>query len=414
MSTTMSIDQALDDLGAGLRARISEIAHRIHERTLDAVPEYYDNLDPALLELDYQISKVSLRDIFDGLSHGRNPPAHASGTVLEEARLAAQAGVNLQVLIRTHRVAQATTWEAILEETERVVDDPALRLSVLTLASRYHFDWNDRVTSEIVRAYEQERELLFRDRERRKRELVRDILNGMPADAGRVPYHLRGEHLAVIAWGAAPHEAVHSLADPPRCNALTVPGTGDAVFGWLEGPPDRLADLAAAPISLPEGSYLALGAPARGIEGFRFSHRQALQAYRVARIHPRGVTSYREVALEALVIREPQLARDFMAYELSGIAGSDHRDRVLRETLRAYFRTGQNASSAAHLLGVHERTVAYRLRSVEDRIGVPVGSRRDELSVALRVFELLDASSRAFEDEYDVGEAAKGAVMGHL
>jgi hypothetical protein len=264
----------------------------------------------------------------------------------------------------------------------------------------------------MVRAYEQERESLFRDRERRKSDLVRDVLDGMPVDTSRVTYNLRGEQLAVIGWGVAPHETVQSWAESLGCTVLSVPGTGDAVFAWLEGPPERLAEVVTKSFTPPAETYLALGAPAPGVEGFRMSHRQALEAYRVARIQPRAVTTYRDVALEALVVREPQAARDFVAYELGTIAGKDHRDSVLRETLRAYFQTGQNASSAAHMLDVHERTVAYRLRSVEDRIGASVGSRRDELSVALKLLDLLEASSRSFEEGFGTHQTAEDALAG--
>jgi hypothetical protein len=58
------------------------------------------------------------------------------------------------------------------------------------------------------------------------------------------------------------------------------------------------------------------------------------------------------------------------------------------QTLRAYFASAQNASAAAAMLGVHEHTVGYRLRTIEERLGRPVIARRAELETALR---LLDA-----------------------
>jgi PucR C-terminal helix-turn-helix domain len=50
--------------------------------------------------------------------------------------------------------------------------------------------------------------------------------------------------------------------------------------------------------------------------------------------------------------------------------------------------SAQNASAAAAMLGVHEHTVGYRLRTIEERLGRPVIARRAELETALR---LLDA-----------------------
>ena len=77
-----------------------------------------------------------------------------------------------------------------------------------------------------------------------------------------------------------------------------------------------------------------------------------------------------------------------MARELHGLDGADARSGRLRETLRAYFASGQNASAAAALLGVHEHTVSYRLRTIEERLGRPVTARRAELETALRLLEL--------------------------
>jgi DNA-binding PucR family transcriptional regulator len=65
------------------------------------------------------------------------------------------------------------------------------------------------------------------------------------------------------------------------------------------------------------------------------------------------------------------------------------RSETLRATLAAYFGSGQNAASAAALLGVHERTIANRLRAIEAQAGRPVATRRAELEMALRLRDLL-------------------------
>jgi DNA-binding PucR family transcriptional regulator len=81
-----------------------------------------------------------------------------------------------------------------------------------------------------------------------------------------------------------------------------------------------------------------------------------------------------------------------VARELRGLDGADVRSVRLRGTLRAYFASGQNAAAAAAMLGVHEHTVGYRLRTIEERLGRPVTTRRAELEMALR---LLDGRSGA-------------------
>ena len=61
----------------------------------------------------------------------------------------------------------------------------------------------------------------------------------------------------------------------------------------------------------------------------------------------------------------------------------------LRETLTAYFEEGNSPVRAARRLGVHEKTVVYRVRKAEEVLGHAVGGRRAELELALRVRLLL-------------------------
>lgn len=96
------------------------------------------------------------------------------------------------------------------------------------------------------------------------------------------------------------------------------------------------------------------------------------------------------MALVALASHDEEGARAFVAHEL-GLLEGGRRGEVWRETLRAYFASGQRASSAASILGVHERTVANRIRTIEERLGRPVGSRGSELETALRLERLLAA-----------------------
>jgi DNA-binding PucR family transcriptional regulator len=134
---------------------------------------------------------------------------------------------------------------------------------------------------------------------------------------------------------------------------------------------------------------VAVGGPASGAEGFRRAHTEAQSAHRVALRRPAPVTLYDDVALEALAAEDDSRARAFVARELGPLAADDPRALTLRATLRAYFGVAQNASSAAALLGVHERTVANRLRAVEEHLGRPVSARHAELDTALRLHELL-------------------------
>lgn len=134
---------------------------------------------------------------------------------------------------------------------------------------------------------------------------------------------------------------------------------------------------------------LAIGGPAAGLDGFRRAHDEASQAHRVALLGAEPVTFYGDIGLLALAAQDESRARAFCARELGELAGGGERERTLRETLRAYLGTAHHASSAAALLGVHERTVANRIRTIEERLGRSVATRSAELDVALRLHGLL-------------------------
>jgi DNA-binding PucR family transcriptional regulator len=84
---------------------------------------------------------------------------------------------------------------------------------------------------------------------------------------------------------------------------------------------------------------------------------------------------------------------------------AEERDggETLRETLRAYFATGHNASSAAAALGVRRHTVASRLRAIEERLKRTLSSCAAALELALRLEELNGFPSHEPNDYNPVG-----------
>jgi DNA-binding PucR family transcriptional regulator len=166
--------------------------------------------------------------------------------------------------------------------------------------------------------------------------------------------------------------------------------SGEVVWGWLGSgkAPDDAEWRALVRTDPPAGTCIAIGVAEHGSRGFVRSHQQASAARRVALATGQSLTTYHEVALEALASRDADAARAFLECELRPLAGDDKADR-LRETLRAYFAAGQNAAAAAAMLDVHEQTIAYRLRAIEKRLGYPAAMRRAELETALRLERLL-------------------------
>lgn len=407
----MSIERDLRTVAEAVRARIPSLIASIEQECSKQVPDIRDKVDPVLAEIETPSIASALASIVDGLAAGRRLPDSASEAALREARALAQAGADLHSLLRTYRIGQSITSDAILEETMRVVDTDQRRMAVLKQASDFLYAWNNKVTESVIATYQAEHDaFFFRSQDRKRRAIVNDILRGVPSDTEHLGYNVRTEHLAVVAWGRSPEANIRALAVALEARHLTVSGTSGSHLGWLGATAiGRALDERPDAIRALPGTYLALGEVEQGLEGFRLSHRQAWQAYRVSRVRPRDVTRYPDIALEALTLKDRQGVRDFVARELGALAEDDSRGGVLQSTLRAYFQSGQNAAATANAIHVHERTVAYRLRSIESRLGSTINARRDELGVALRLADLLNLG-----DDDEAADEASGSDPGEL
>jgi hypothetical protein len=386
-----AVQDVLSDLVVELRSGMAERVEISLARIRAEVPEALREDDPESAELCRESYREQLRFVYSGWETGRPVEAREPpGIVAEEGRQAARIGIKLGKLLLAYRICHRHLFEDLLELANARVDDQELLSATLREVSHYLFAYFDAVTIQISEAYEHERELITRDRDRRNVQLVRDLLDGESVDSGQLGYGFDREHLAVIAWGKQPEVALASLREPTGFSLLTVAGTGSTVWGWLGGPAiGEREQRALRAVRLPDGARLALGQPGHGIEGFRLSHRQAWRTYRIARDGNAPMTFYSDVALLGLMIHDPDLAREFVERELGPLAGEDARSMQLRETLTAYFSCGHNAASAAARLGVHDRTVLYRIRSIEERLGHSITARREELGVALRLAPLV-------------------------
>lgn len=389
----IGVDGELAALAEWIEDAQGMLVDAVVDRQREQVPGYLDGAAPIVDACGREATASVLSAISAGLTSGREAPGHLPPGAVHHAAVAAAEGVPWATVTRTYAIGHAVVWEHLIAQLEEWDLDAGRRAALLQVVSRFLFGLVDHVTTELAAVYASERERLVRDSERRKTALVRDLLAGLPVAAGQLAYELRSEHLGAIAWGAEPEAAVRRLADASGLRLLTVDGPGDVVWAWLGGRPTIAATavraLSAAPIAA--DTCVALGEPAAGPEGFRLTHREACEAQRVALHRPQPITRYDQVALEALALQDARLARDFAARELGPLAAPDERAATLRDTLRAYFLTGQNASAAAAMLGVHERTVSYRLASAGERLGRPIAARRDELALALRIVAVLEA-----------------------
>jgi hypothetical protein len=375
-----------DRIAAGLERRLDDVVERMLERVW---------ANPALAEWTRDetrapaaaIARPAIARELEALTR-RELPSECPEADLAVARAAVAYGAPLVVPLHCYRAGQAALLEAWLDEVEALGLPAGARAGALREGARFMNDYVDRCAAWVELEYERERERLLRDEEQRRVAAIRDVLAGGAASEAALGYPLDAGHVALVASGEEGDAALRDLATRAEAEALVVAVDPGTWWGWIAQP-----EAAGDPTEgwePPVGVQVAVGGPATGVDGFRRAHAEALDARGVAAYRPGRVVRYGDIALEALAAQDPRRAADFVERELEPLIRGGPRERRLLVTLEAYFAAGQNASSAAAALGVHERTVANRLRAVEARLGGrAVDARRAELEVALRLRRLL-------------------------
>ncbi len=369
-----------------LAAQVDELADEAVTKIRAEAPQYAVEV-PELAEALSAGARPSILAELVAMQEEAALPDRCPAVDAEGARLAARFGVPIDLAIWLYRVGHSVQWEGWFRLVERHEGDADARRALLEAGSRFFFAYANRMSRWATEEYTAERDRMLRSREQRRVNLVRELLAGRNVDAGGLDYDLGLHHLGVIAWGSEAADSVRALAKSLDRRSLIVGAADDTWWAWLGGR-SYLSERGRAMLRRwrpPQATRFAVGYEAAGREGFRSTHEEAVAAHRIASAEESPITHYEDVALEVLAGQDPERARAFVSRELRGIDGEDVRSRRLRETLRAYFAAHQNAAATAAALGIHEQTVAQRLRAVERRTGRSVAVRRAELDTALRL-----------------------------
>jgi GGDEF-like domain/PucR C-terminal helix-turn-helix domain len=310
--------------------------------------------------------------------------------LLAQARLAARGGLKLDTLLRRYFAGHALFCDFIVEEAAYVDHlDP----DDLQRLLRDQAELCDRLLAAASEEYARERRHRFRSADRRRTELVEHLLAGQLADVSRLDYDFDGHHLGMIASGSEPCKAIRELAAILDRRLLSVSPVEDTVWAWLGGRHPIDADEAQRVVSSrwPTQLSLAMGEPGEGMTGWRLSHRQARAAHKIALRSREPVVHYVDVALLAAGLQDDLLTTSLRCRYLEPLERERDGGVSAKETLRAYFATDRNISSAAAALGVNRNTISSRLRAIETAIGRPLSSCGPELETALRIAELDEA-----------------------
>ena len=395
----------VQDLAAELLARTPELARGMADHLYATIPELAATEDGELMADLVASAEANLRQLLWALKRGagvdelRLPPEAAAFM-----RANVRRGIPLPAELRAYRLGHAWLWDRWTRALQERIADPEELIAAQEMSSACIFAYIDRVSDQLVEEYGTERERMMRGAAQLRAETVRAILAGEPLDEetlpGRLGYDVRRTHVAMrVSSGTseirglerAAQEAAAALAPG---EPLVVPSGAASLDVWA-GSYEPLHTRALARYEPPEGVRVAFGKPARGLDGFRRSHQEAVQAARVASLAGSGagaVVDYERVELVSLLACDLPRAREFVASRLGPLAAPGEPTQRLRETLRVFLALGGRSARAAKELYVHQNTVAYRIKRAEELLGRRVTEDPVELICALTLADTLGSA----------------------
>ena len=372
------------------------------------------NVDPEMRAATYASSESVIRLMTDMLATDADPAgAVLPPAAVEYARAFVRQGVAIDTLLRAYQVGHSAFFEFWTAEVHRAVDDADERAAAIEEGASWTFAYVGALSRGLVERYGAERELWVRSAAAVRTQTVREILGGGRVDrdaaSRRLRYELDRRHLGFVVWSVGDEDNGDTLAGLERVafelaarlgfeTVLTAPLGTTLVAVWvgsrepIEVPEPELVRFAAEP----GAPLVALGEPGEGIDGFRRSYRQAMRARGVAQLssaRPGSGVRYRDVALTALASSDPDHAREFVETELGTLAGEDDHSRRLAATLRVYLEEQSSPRRTAQRLGVHENTIANRIKAAQSQLDNAIEPRIAELLVALRLARLIAATN---------------------
>ncbi|HEV7399807.1 MAG TPA: helix-turn-helix domain-containing protein [Solirubrobacterales bacterium] len=318
-----------------------------------------------------------------GVEMGEDRAKPVPLTLLSQTRQAARRGIGFDVLLRRYFAGYTLFGDFIMQAVDDGVD---LRGSALRRVLHAQAALFERLLLAVFGEYTRASASRHRP-DQSQADLAKRLLAGDPIETGALAYEFEDWHVGVVARGAGAASALRDLADAADRRLLLIRPEGRTVWAWFGGRRRIAVAEFAERIALgKEGDVLvALGEPARGLEGWRLTHQQASAALSVAHQGNERVVRYADVGLLASISRDPVLAKSLHLLYLAPLADGRDGGIELRKTLRAYFTAGRNVTSAASALGVSRQTVGNRLRVIEEKLGRTIESCAPEIEVALRL-----------------------------
>ncbi|MET8797640.1 helix-turn-helix domain-containing protein [Nocardia sp. NPDC004568] len=413
-SAPARVSALVSEIGAGLRARESEIAAGMTRRILHAID--YTRADPQLSELRTASIQANVTTMVEILANNipvdhLQPPMAA----VEYARRMAQRDIPANFLVRAYHMGQNTMMRICYDEVAQRNLPTALGLAVLQRLTESVYAYTDWIIEYVSATYETERMRWVNARGTVRSSTVHTLLSTRTPDPAafeaETGYRLDRTHLAVILWSTGIDESAtmallnsgtrtvtHILrADGPPLVAAIDRRT---VWAWI--PFGRRPAVDAGELwseaDLPRHMRLAVGLPGRGLDGFRRSHQQAAAAYFVATLP--GTSDRRAigfgdpgVAVVSLLTEDLDATREWVREVLGSLADDTEQAATLRDTLSTFYETGESHVHTAQQMTLHRNTVKYRITKAVDATRTSeAGHEKLDIALALRICRFLGRS----------------------
>jgi DNA-binding PucR family transcriptional regulator len=373
--------------------------------------------DGELLELLHDAVEGNFNAFIPAIRHGISidhvePPTAA----LEHARRLAQRGVDADALVRGYRLGHQAVVKMVLDEIRTAQLDAQLGFDVFEQITSASFRYVDRISREVLNAYQNERDRWLANQNRVRALRVREVLDGSEIDIDEmtnvIRYPLHRTHLSLIVW-CGESETGNELVIMERFITELAKALGsderplfvaaDRVTGWAwvslttDVAPEAVRRIREFADARADAPWIAAGDPLPGVDGFRRSHRQALGTRAVviaSGSRPPAVTVVSDPGLvvAAQFCGDLEQARAWVGDVLGPLASATDSDERMRETLREFLHTGSSFKATAAELHLHVNSVKYRVHRALERRGKPITDDRLDLEVALLLCRWFDTA----------------------
>jgi PucR C-terminal helix-turn-helix domain/GGDEF-like domain len=377
-------------LAATLEPQLPALAEELIAAIGEAVSEYRRPLEGAFGRGLAAGVRRSLQQFVDLIGRSGEVSAASREVYRELGRGEQRAGRTLDALQAAYRLGARLSWRR-LSEAARVAGADAQTIALLTESI---FAYIEEVSANSVEGYAQAQEELAGERERRRRRLVRVLVQG--EDASELDLRAAA---AEAGWPLPARIAVLlcDVADAARLSTMI----GDGAIGarleeqtclLLPEARARAEGRIAAAVarSAGEGGWHAALGPALTAAQARTSYMRAQQALSLQRL---GVLPAGEIAvasehlLTLLLHQDPPLTLELHKRRLAALDVLSEGSRAkLERTLLAWLRHRGSVPATAAELDVHRQTVRYRLTRLRELLGTDLDdpNRRLEMELALR------------------------------